>query len=131
MHYGDQRCGCVWQTEADAGVTDVVEHARDTVAERDREKGREDNVGGEGGRGRRSVGSHVAVRRHVLAIRRQDRSGSGHQTRFLQRRDAQKSVQHVVRTDQFEYRSDHQHERRGDTTATRRRASEVQRKKGL
>lgn len=130
MHYGHQRCSCIWETEVDAGVADVVEHARDTLAERCREKGREDNAGSESGRGRWSVGSHVSVRRHVLAIRRQDRSGFGHQTRFLQRRDAKKFVQYTVGTDQFEYCSNYQHERCSDTTATRRRASKIQREKG-
>lgn len=130
MHYGHQRSRGVRETEIDPRIAHVAEHAGDAVTERNRPEGRPDVAGSQSRRGRRAIRPHVPVRRHVLAIRRQDRPSSGHQARFLQRRDPKELVQHFGGIDQHEHRADHQHERRGDTAAAGRCAHQIQRKEG-
>lgn len=80
VHNGHQRSGGVWQTETHPRVVNVAEHARDAIAERRGQEGREDDAGAQGGRGRRPVRPDVVVRCYVLSVRRQDCTGAGDQT---------------------------------------------------
>lgn len=78
MHHGHQWSSSVRKTKADPGTVDVVEHERDAVDHRPCQERRQDVARGQSSGGRRSVRPHVPVRRHVLAVRSEDRPGTGH-----------------------------------------------------
>ena len=71
LHNGDEWGGGVRQAEADKGAADVAVDARDAVAQGPHE-GRHHHDGSPCSSCSRPIGSDVAVRGHVLAVRREN-----------------------------------------------------------